>query len=297
MGNTHTPSHPGPPQTKPRLRVTDRDLEVFRFVEDYQVLSTSQFRKLLFPSLSRTQKRLRALSDAGLIRRFKRAVMFGTGSAEDLWLPTKKGIQLANSYHTRAKSNGVGSYRRGSYSELFLDHTLARNQFRVDLEVAVRQTSGATSMKWRQGSEISVSVYGVIGNPPRLDRVTLVPDGLMDLQSSGSGTSFAVEIDRGTCTLGRLCKKLEFYRRFYEQITEKLQCNHNSLRILVVTTNCKRCQSVRRKLQSSIPASGGVDDLIWFTCLDCMSRDAGGVLSQEWITVHGKRKQLVGDLK
>lgn len=49
--------------------ITSRDLDIFDFLEEYRIASTSTLTALFFPSLKYAQKRLKMLFDAGRLKR------------------------------------------------------------------------------------------------------------------------------------------------------------------------------------------------------------------------------------
>lgn len=201
-------------KAKKNIRLGQRDLRILKAVGDYQVLTTSQIQRLHFPSISRTRKRLRQLSECGLLRQYRRAVVVGTGSSDALYSLTPKAIKTLERAGAISKPHNLRV--SGIRSELFLDHTLARNDFRIGLELACRFQRDIELRNWKQDRSVARSVSLVHGDrSPTMERLTIVPDGQFDLIRHGEIRRFYVEIDRGTTSLRRIRLKMMGYVQLF----------------------------------------------------------------------------------
>jgi hypothetical protein len=197
-------------KVRKNMRLGERDFQILKAVGDYQVLTTTQIQRLHFPSISRARKRLRQLTGYGFLRQFRRPVVIGTGSSDALYFPTPKAIKMLERtrYISETHSLRVPRIR----SEFFMDHTLARNDFRVGLELACRIKPDIEFQNWKQDRSIARSVNIVHGDrSPTVGRLTIVPDGQFDLIRHGELHRFNVEIDRGTTSLSRIRLKMMGY--------------------------------------------------------------------------------------
>jgi len=202
------------PKVRKNVRLGERDLQILLAVGDYQVLTTSQIQRLHFPSLSRARKRLRQLTGCGLLRQYRRAVVVGTGSSDALYFSTPKAIRTLERTGSISKPHNFRV--SGIRSEFFLDHTLARNDFRIGLELACRFQRDIELRNWKQDRSVTRSVNLVHGDrSPTMERITIVPDGQFDLIRHGELQRFYVEIDRGTTSLSRIRWKMLGYVQLF----------------------------------------------------------------------------------
>jgi len=197
-------------KVRKNIRLGERDFRILKAVGDYQVLTTTQIQRLLFPSMSRARKRLRQLTVCGFLRQFRRPVVIGKGSSDALYFPTPKTIKMLERSRLISKPHKLRVPR--IRSEFFLDHTLARNDFRIGLELACRTEPDVELRDWKHDRSIASSVKVVRGDrSPTLERLTIVPDGQFDLILHGKPHRLYVEIDRGTTSLSRIQLKMLGY--------------------------------------------------------------------------------------
>jgi predicted HTH transcriptional regulator len=62
-------------------RLTDRDRSILRLVHEHRVFTTHQLAEVFFGSLDRAEHRLRQLTDAHVLARFRLHTRHGEGSA------------------------------------------------------------------------------------------------------------------------------------------------------------------------------------------------------------------------
>jgi len=224
------------------IRLTCRDIEILKAVSDYQVLATTQFYKLFFSSVSRARKRLRILTECGLLKRRLRAVAFGDGSAEAVYLPTNRGMRRLRS----VDDSVVASCPRvGESADLFLNHTLARNDFRIGLVLSCRDRADVKPLTWQQGESIAMRASIVCGTVnPSMKSVSIIPDGMFDLESNGHKQRYYVEIDRGTASLSRIKAKFEAYASLANKLRSTHTTHAQSFRVLWVTQSRARCINI-----------------------------------------------------
>jgi len=225
------------------VRITKRDVRLLQALPDYQALTTTQIQRLFFPSLSRAQKRLRILSNHGLLKRHYRSVAIGAGSVEAVFFPTIQGMRILHSFGMDSGEKAIRPRRE--CSDMFLDHTLARNDFRIGLELAFRNQPDVDFVSWKQGKSIARTVTMVYGeNRPSMKIITIIPDGLFELECNGQNYRYYVENDLGTTSLPRIRMKLSAYTKL--SIQDRMQINDGScpFKVLWITRAQKRFQNM-----------------------------------------------------
>jgi len=245
------------------MRITKRDVSLLRALPDYQALTTTQIQRLFFPSLSRAQKRLRILSNHGLLKRHYRSVAIGSGSVETVFFPTIRGVRILNSLGLELGKNAITPRRE--FSDMFLNHTLARNDFRIGLELVLKYRPDINFVTWKHGKSIARTVTMVYGeNQPVITNVTLIPDGLFELEFNGQNHRYYIENDLGTTSLPRIRMKLSAYTEL--AIQDRLQVHDGScpFKVLWITRAQRRLHSLIRTCEQ-VNQGRFTRDLFWFT--------------------------------
>ena len=76
------------------LRLTERDKEVVKAVNDYRLMRQDQIQRLLFPSRNTAQRRLRLLWEHGYLRRRFLPVLGGVQTSPILYEVDRRGVEL-----------------------------------------------------------------------------------------------------------------------------------------------------------------------------------------------------------
>lgn len=276
-------------KTKKNIRLGQRDLQILRAVGDYQVLTTSQIQRLHFPSLSRARKRLRQLTECGLLRQYRRAVVVGTGSSDALYFSTPKAIRTLERTGSISKPHNLKV--SGIRSELFLDHTLARNDFRIGLELACRSQRGIELRNWKQDRSIVRSVNIIHGDRnPTMERLTIVPDGQFDLIRHGELHRFYVEIDRGTTSLRRIRLKMMGYVQLC-LAPQEVECT-----VLWSANSTRRMQHLMRAARDTRHPVTAKKIFRFAVSHPEWSVNPARTLSPEWLSIKGSPTGLLAEL-
>ena len=201
------------------MRLTERDIRLLKDIALSQVLSRDQIIRLgYFCSVSRCNRRLTQLADAGLLR----------------FLETPFFSQRLFSVHERAKSflddariAQILTNRRAS--PMFLRHSLSVTESRIALVA-----KGAE--RWR----FEVQVHHRFSHRGRSWEVR--PDGMVWL----SGSPLLIEVDLGHVALPKLAQKLRAYREYALCGAFERAYSAGNGRILVLTTGDRRKAHISR---------------------------------------------------
>lgn len=248
------------------MRCTDRDHQLLRDVWQFRYLTSAQVTRCHFRSQKVAQRRLRALTAAGLLRRF--APVEARHAGFQTWWYT---LSRAGARHV-SKAQGlplaaVLPPTRIPQSFGFLTHHALVTDFRLWLHEA------ATSAP-------EFSTHFLSSAPPRGEgrRAALplpsgravLPDGAFVLTRGDRHALFLLEVDRGTEPLtGRhpssLARKLAAYRDAYDAQAEAhlaalFQVSVRGFRILCVVPEEKR----QRRLVE-LAAQLDLAPLVWVT--------------------------------
>lgn len=268
------PRHIRSPDNLRPIRLTRRDLDILYAVGDYRVLSTTQLKKLFFRSIHKARKRLFKLWQHRLLDRRFQPIRIGESPSETLYVLARQGarIMALQSGSLGGASQLTPFDREGS--SLFLDHTLARNDFRIALESAVRFWNGVRQCHWRHDKGIEQSVNIITGSSaPRLQRVTLIADGQFRLQLGNHVQEFYVEIDRGTIALSRWKTRVSAYSALFRQ---KQKSSVEVPFLVLVTTPSERRARHIGQVARSIRLSG--NPTFFFTTQGSWNLNTEGII-------------------
>jgi hypothetical protein len=186
-------------------RLTDRDRAILRFVGEHRVLTTGQFAQLFFGSQDRAEHRLRELTDARVLARFRPHTRHGEGSAPFHYvlgplgaavLAAEQGVELRRLGYRLDKALAIAHSQR-------LGHTVGINGFFTALAAHARQRGpgrAALAVWWSERR--CADRWGEI----------VRPDGYGRWREDDREVDFFLEYDRGTESTERLAAKLAGYQ-------------------------------------------------------------------------------------
>ena len=248
----------------PRMRLTERDIQVVLAVHRYRVLRREQIQQLFFPSQNTANERLKRLYQHGFLERRQVPVEYGEGTAQALYLLEEKGADLVaeqlgidrEEITWRAAHNQVGT--------AFLDHTLLVNQVRLTFELAA-QEAGYGIPSWIGEEELKANpeYVNIPMSTGKWSRVAVIPDGYFVLDLGDKRAHFFLEVDRATEANKRWGQKVQAYLEYTRSGKYTERYGTRSLRVLTVTTGDKRLANLKRATQR---AGGG--QMFWFTTVD-----------------------------
>lgn len=173
------------------MNITNRDIEIFKLIANYGMLSTKQINSICFNSIATTTvlRRLRMLEDKKLIHR-----LLGLESHDVLWILLPKGAEEA----------GVAIPKR-HWSKNLLEHDYKLISLRLGLE------NSGIAHSWIPEHLIQANIFRK--NDFRTAKEKLIPDGLMGTEANSKRLSVAIELELTLKNKDKLQKTLSRYKR------------------------------------------------------------------------------------
>jgi DNA-binding Lrp family transcriptional regulator len=243
--------------TVPSIELTHRDREIIRLVHRHRFLRSSQILALIGASPQQLLRRLQLLYHHGYLERPRAQIdYYDQGGSHHMV------YGLGNRGAALLKQELGGAFRQLPRGEenlgakrLFLEHTLLVAEVMISVELACRQK------RIRLLTEDDLA-------PPGLRRsfewrvnttsasLSVVPDRVfaLEVEREGGETDrayFFLEADRGTMPVIRTnCSQTSFYRKLlayeatWSQLIHRTRFGFDRFRVLTVTTNAARVQSL-----------------------------------------------------
>jgi hypothetical protein len=262
------------------LQLTSRDLAVLRAVNRYRYLKTSQIQRLLFPeaaTLQTTRRRLRKLAHPawGYLGRISGSAQAGDGRPEMAYCLGEAGAALLN---------GMGeplvpypcSRPAGGGRHLFLEHALGISEFRVSLELALREQPVIALQRFVHEDELKThlrrgikkdayKLYNRLPHPRTQREYVVHPDALLVLAARGQPAKdkqkkqrlFFLEVDRGTEPLRVIRDKVIGYQLFRQSGAFRKFGDFADFLVLFVTNSERRVRNLRETL-TDVPGEADV---------------------------------------
>ncbi len=274
----------------PSIKLTPRDHEVLAALGSYRFLSAFQVAELAFPSEGSAAKRLRELAHHGLVVRLPIPVRSEASTPSSVWALKPLGarhVAMASSEKPPSLKSGE---ERTSYH---LEHTLARNTFRLVLERLSQLHPKITLLAWRQDKpDVRRSVpLGMPGG--QVVQAAFIPDGVAILRVGHEVHVLAVEIDRGTVSKERMALRYRAYFRYWKDGSARREYGASAFRVLTVTTNDRWLLELEARARAAPPGKSGTK-LFWFAKTgDIDLRKPEGLLDPIWSVA--TRNRMAGE--
>ncbi|MFC1959372.1 replication-relaxation family protein [Chloroflexota bacterium] len=246
------------------MRLTERDREILKMVNDCRALLGSQIRELFFKSRSTAQYRLQRLyQHEYLDRHFISVISGGPASSPVLYTITRRGATILRETFDYSEKE-LRIPRRRTFAWQSIDHLLKLNDFRVAVILAARQHDWNLAEWWdetvfRADPDHTV----VVDRRGREKRKPVYPDSFFCLQVPQGQANFFVEIDTGTEPHSRFKPQIEVYQAYTARGQYRERYNTRSLRVLVITSSATRLANLK---ETTLAAEG--DRKYWFTTFD-----------------------------
>ncbi len=264
------------------VRITDRDLKLFEALSSYRILSTAQVASLFTPSYSAAQTLLRRLHRAGLILQLFQPIGGSKAAKEAVWALARKGAAEV----ARARESPLPSHltAKDERSNLFIDHTLARNDFRICFELLHRE--GALELlAWKQSKDELCCRSELRGPYGGRNTVTLIADGYLVVRCNNKVYYLLLESDMGTTALKRMDEKYRAYWTWWKNGGHRKRFGATNIRVLTVTTSYKRMGNLQNLAKSAPDRERNGSGLFWFSMMGYIDPNAAGeVLDRVWWT-------------
>jgi hypothetical protein len=283
----------------PAFRLTEDDVEIIRQVARHRLIRSTHIAALVGRSLDRTNGRLQLLFHAGYVDRpraqLDRFPTFGT--APMVYAIADRGARLLCQ---RDGLCGTGEWSRKNREagRPFIEHQIEIVDFQVALQRAVAQRSDvrllqmkdmiAASRQPMQAGRAPFALRAKVAHRGTVREFSVIPDIVFGLElSDGSRRNFVVEIDRGTMPIARsrfeqtsFDKKMRGYLAAHAAKQHERQFGWKNFRVLTITTDRDRMQSMKEALEAlRVPRGAGASLFLFTTFVDLGGTDA---LSLTW---------------
>ena len=248
----------------PPMRLTERDAQVVKAVNDYRIIRQTQIQRLFFSSKNTAQYRLWLLWQHRFLKRQFLPVLGGVQTSPILYLLDIRGAELLERDFGYTKETlRYSRTKRPSYR--FLEHTLGLSEIRLSVELSCRDASFALE-EWRDEKAVK-SGYDTI----RLGRKygAVLPDAYFVISVPAGKLHFFLEYDRGPESLTFFKKKISIYWTYFQSGMCKSRYGTNRIRVLTVTEGGPT-RSGRQRLTNlqKLTKQIGAHTWFWFTSLE-----------------------------
>lgn len=283
-----------------RFVMTTRDVAILEALNRYRFMRTSQIRKLVFTnneSLQSCQRRLKYLYHNYFIGRIIPLIQIGQGIGESAYYLEKKGVEVLEEQDIEKCDYPPPS----KVKYMFLNHALDVAQFRVDLEVALRDHPKAELHRFIADYEIKshtekalskrrYKLFDEVTHPVSKEPYVVYPDSLLILKGKGELSKFQrlffLEIDRGTESLGVIKDKVTGYNLYKKQDIYKKFGAFDNFTVLFQTNSSKRAEHITRLLLDIENSEN-----IWVTDVGKVTEKT--ILSSVWLNGKMEQKAIV----
>ena len=274
------------------MQLTKRDMSILELLLVYRYLTRAQVQQLVFPRPDEARahsrknvvsKRLKLLYHNEYVDRIHPPIASSQGSSPIVYCLDRKGARFLASRLELEVRDMPWRKRQRERGLLFLEHTLAINDFRIAVTLAVRSGSHRI-ISWRDERSLRGSVpKDCILEVVRDMRRTVVPDAFFTLDVEGRRASFYLELDRGHVEGARMRARFKAYGEYYSSGLYEQQFGAKGLRVLTVTTTEKRLENLKEWVESEKSRR-----LFWFTTQDLVA--PGAVLRERIWQVGGEER-------
>ncbi len=257
-------------------RLTQRQVEMLAALAQHRALTRDQLTALFFGSKRRCQAALAHLKHLGVIRHVIYLPQPLAGSGPRAYIPTAEGARVsAQITGINRKVLSLRAARTGR-SFLHINHTLAINDFYVQLVSATRKAG--LRLMW-VGQDEAISYYAKNGKP------TLTPDGAAEVIFGERSVRAHIEIDRGTERRPWLEAKVRRYLKY-----QAGRAGADQFHILFVVPGAAREVSVQRAAESALRWAYRPTPKVWTTTNALVAAD--GPLGPVWARVPGSGERV-----
>lgn len=240
-------ANPSRRQTAPHLVVTDRDRELINLLERHLLLTREQLQLLLdWPCVTRINRRLRQLFDAGLVDR--RFMPVQSGSAPAIYYLGREGVRHLASINKGDSDTLLRRRRRiQRMPNSTLVHDLGISDFAASFIRHCLKTPGGEWISWLNESaflNVCQTAKVPLAVMPR-------PDGYGRYAINRLLYHFCLELDTGSESLRRMRRKLELYHLAQSSGYFQKLFTLSRLTVLIVTTSSRRAASLTARLPQS----------------------------------------------
>ncbi len=294
----------------PAFRLTDDDVTIVRQLARHRFLRSTHIAALVGRSLDRTNDRLSRLFHAGYLDRPRAQLDYypTSGSAPMVYALADRGARLLIERDGIDFANVEWSRKNREAGRPFIEHQLEVMDFYVAMQCAagkrddvrlIHPDEMVATFPDQSFSErnpfalrVRISHRGLSYN------LGIVPDLVFGLRlADGSRRNFMVEIDRGTMPITRanlsqtsIVRKMQSYLSAHAAKQHERQFGWKSFRVLVVTSDPHRMQSMKEALRRLHLPRSSDPALFFFATLEALR--ATDPLLHTWTDGNGRDGDL-----
>jgi DNA-binding Lrp family transcriptional regulator len=295
----------------PAFRLTDNDIEIVRQIARHRFIASGEIAALVNRSIDRTNDRLLRLFHAGYIDRPRAQLdrFPTTGSGRMIYALADRGARLLMERDGVSFTNVEWSRKNREAGRPFIEHQIEIADFQVALQRAVRERGDvrllyandilATAPLTTREARNPFLLRANVSKQGWKREIGVVPDLVFGLKfTDGSRRCFMVEIDRGTMPITRADinqtsfeRKMRVYLSAHAANQHGRQFGWKNFRVLAVTTDRQREQSMKRALQGvRVPHSPGASLFIFATFDELRATNP---LTHQWLDGSGHAARLI----
>ena len=257
------------PQQIGSLRLQKRDIDIIRLVYDYRFLNSDQIKALVDGSEQVISRRLQKLFHHGFLDRPPSQIIYPLGGTQKMvYALGDRGVDLLAEKFGIDRGKIKWREKNKEVKDRHIQHTLMISDFRVCLELALRNSADTNLLFWIRENPQELKDYVYIKDEQgRNIKASIVPDGFFMIQDKKGPKPmyFFIEADQSTMPSARFFKKMRAY--WVWGMKEKGQIRKfdiEAFRVLTITKTEQRKQNLRRVTKEADDRQTG-SFMFWFT--------------------------------
>lgn len=293
------------------FRLTDDDVVIIIQCARHRFLKSTHIAALTNRSQDRVNDRLLRLFHAGFLDRPRAQLdrQPDSGSSPIVYALADKGARLLFEQYNIPFTNFEITRKNNEAKRPFIEHQLSLMDFYVSLEVGLNAFQNHTLLHKEDIIANAPHKTRELPNPSKLSvpmtvagqvkHIGLIADILFGVNfPDKSKRCFFVEIDRGTMPVLRtnelqtsFAKKMQCYLTTNALKLQEKQFNWKAFRVLVVTTDESRMQTMMQALRTLKSHNGLGATLFFFTTFERLQNQ--NPLTLDWFDGTGKKVKLI----
>jgi len=269
MKTKRAPKFKRKPEEVGGVKLQQRDIRIISLVHDYRFLNSDQIKLLVDGSEQGILRRLQKLFHHGFLDRPPSQIIYPlAGTQKMVYALGDKGADLLADEFGIDRGKIKWNEKNKEVKDRHIQHTLMISNFRVCLELALRNLPGVNLLFWEKESREGLRDYVYIRDSQGREwKVAIVPDGFFGIKDTKPKPKFYffLEADQSTMTNERFLKKMRAY--WHWGIKEKRHTKKfgiKAFRVLTVTKTEQRKENLRGITKKADNRRTG-SPMFWFT--------------------------------
>ena len=261
------------------MEVQDRDIGILKSLADHRFLNTQHILALHGGGSRNILRRLQKLFKNGYIERPRQQASLTGPQGYMVHAIGNRGVDLLCEHFPDFKKTKVDWLTKNKeVREHYIHHALMISNFRVVLNLALRNDQEAKLSQWQQGRELRdyVKFEG--------RKVAVVPDAFFTLEDREDRMYFFLEADQSTMTRGRFLRKMKAYWEWWKKGGHEEKLGIKSFRVLNLCKGEARKKNLRQISREADDRKTG-SLMFWFASENEINlSDPGRILKPIWQT-------------